>query len=108
MIEVFTVMHNQYSINGISISALMDLFNKNDNSVYEIGMIGKNKIVLKNKEENKFVKLECICNYFDTNNITDCTDIKKKVLCCEDCNGSCKDCYKKALQRLESGDMTLK
>ena len=107
MIEIFSIMQNNYCINGIDINTLMDLFNKNDNSVYEIGMIGKNKIILKNKEENKFEKLECVCNYFDTNGITDCTDIKEKVLCQKDCC-SCKDCYKCILQKLESGDIALK
>ena len=106
MIEIFSLMQSKYSINGISIDTLMDLFNRNDHSVYEIGMIGKNKIILKNKEENKFEKLECIHNYFDTDGITDCTDIKEKF-CNKDCS-SCKECYKCVLQKLESGEITLK
>ena len=106
MIELFSIIHGTYSINGISITDLNDLFNNNDTKTYEISMIGKNKIILKNKEDNKFEKLDCICNYFDINT-NDCVDIKKNITCCGDCD-SCKECYKKALQKLESGELSLK
>ena len=105
MIEIFSIMHSSHNIAGISIEELNDVFINNNSTSYVITMIGKNKIILKNKEENKFEKLDCICNYFDTNGITDCNDIKEK--CTGKCD-SCKECFKCALQKLESGDMTLK
>ena len=41
MIELFSIIHGTYSINGISITDLNDLFNNNDTKTYEISMIGK-------------------------------------------------------------------
>ncbi len=106
MIEIFSILQNAYSINGIPIEELTNVFVNNNSDTYTISMIGKNKIILKNKEENKFEKLDCICNYFDTNGITDCCDITEQF-CGGKCD-SCKECYKCALQKLESGEMTLK
>lgn len=105
MIEIFALLQNAHNINGIAIEDLTNVFVNNDSSCYVITMIGKNKIILKNKEENKFEKLDCICNYFDTDGLTDCNDIKEK--CTGKCD-SCKECFKCALQKLESGEMTLK
>ena len=107
MIEIFSILQNNYHINGIRIEDLNALFLNNDTSVYSVSMIGKNKIILKNKEENKFEKLECICNYFDTHGETECADIMQKVTCCGS-SDSCKDCFKCALRKLETGEMTLK
>lgn len=106
MIEIFSLLQNAYSINGIPIDELNKIFITNESTSYTISMIGKNKIILKNKDENKFEKLECICNYFDTNESTDCYDITEKFFG-KKCD-SCKECYKCALQKLETGDMSLK
>ena len=105
MIEIFSIMHSCQNIKGISLEELNNVFINNNSDMYIISMIGKDKIILKNKEENKFEKLDCICNYFDLKNYTECNDIKKN--CVKNCE-SCKDCFKYALQKLESGEITLK
>jgi hypothetical protein len=106
MIDIFTILANANSINGIQISDLTELFVNGNTQIYDIAMIGKGKVILKSKEENKFEKLDCICSYFDTEGLTDCTDIKEKI-CKQDC-GSCKECYKCILQKLEKGEISLK
>ena len=67
MIDIFTILQNANCINGINITELTDLFVNGNYNVYDIAMVGKGKVVLKNKTENKFEKLDCVCNYFDTN-----------------------------------------
>ena len=106
MIDIFTILANANSINGIQISDLTELFVNGNTQIYDIAMIGKGKVILKSKEENKFEKLDCICAYFDTEGLTDCTDIKEKV-CKQECS-SCKECYKCMLQKLEKGEASLK
>ncbi len=106
MIDIFTILANANCINGISISELTELFVNGNTTVYDIAMIGKGKVILKSKEENKFEKLDCICSYFDTGHCTDCTDIKQDILNTE-CS-SCKECYKCALIKLDKGELSLK
>ena len=106
MIEIFNLLKNSNKLNGIDINELTDLFVKGNSAVYDIGMIGKGKVILKNKEDNKFERLDCICTYFDTNGITDCNDIKSQIIC-ESCP-SCRECYKHALEKLEKGELSLK
>jgi hypothetical protein len=106
MIDIFTILANANSINGISITDLTDLFVNNKTNVYDIAMIGKGKVILKSKEENKFEKLDCVCSYFDTEGCTDCNDIKQNIMKIE-CS-SCKECYKCALQKLDKGELSLK
>lgn len=106
MIDIFTILQNANCINGINITELTDLFVNGNYNVYDIAMVGKGKVVLKNKTENKFEKLDCVCNYFDTNGCTECEDIKNNIMnqtCC-----SCKECYKCALIKLDKGELSLK
>jgi hypothetical protein len=106
MIDIFTILASANKINGIDITDLMDVFVNNTSTIYDISMVGKGKIILKNKEDNKFEKLDCICSYFETNGCTDCTDIKNDILKTE-C-ASCKHCFSCALKKLESGELSLK
>jgi hypothetical protein len=69
-------------------------------------MIGKGKIVLKNKQDNKFVKLDCICKCFDVGSNEGCIDIRRCIGCSD--NANCKECYKEALTKLDAGEMSLK
>lgn len=105
MKEIFTLLQDSYSIAGISIDELNKLFLNEDYSTYMVSMIGKDKIILKNKDENKFEKLECICNYFDVST-TDCITLQEQTTG-KRCD-SCKECYKCALRKLEAGEITLK
>lgn len=105
MIDIFTILKNANSIGGIDISELTNVLVNGDTQVYDIAMIGKGKIILKNKEDNKFVKLDCICSYFDTDGITDCNDLKETLV--PDCS-TCKDCFKCMLKKLEAGTASLK
>ena len=106
MKEVFEIINNCNCINNIPIDDLNKLFIENCTEVYDISMIGKGKIVLKNKQDNKFVKLDCICNCFDVGNNTDCVDIRRCIGCSD--NANCKECYKEALIKLDIGEMSLK
>lgn len=106
MIDIFTLLQNANNIAGIPISELVEVFLNNNTTNYDIAMIGKGKVILKSKTDNKFEKLDCICNYFDTDGCTDCTDIKNKIT--EKGCASCKECYKCALQKLEKGELSLK
>lgn len=106
MIDIFTLLQNANNIGGIPISELVEVFLNNNTTNYDIAMIGKGKVILKSKTDNKFEKLDCICNYFDTGGCTDCTDIKNRVTD-KNC-ASCKECYKCALQKLEKGELSLK
>jgi hypothetical protein len=108
MIDIFKILESANKINGIDINELTELFVNNNTNTYDIAMTGKGKVVLKNKEENKFEKLDCICTYFDMN-YTDCEDIKNNIIkkSCSACS-SCKECYKCALKMLEKGELSLK
>lgn len=106
MIDIFTILKNANCINGISIDELTNLFVHNNYETYDISMVGKGKVILKSKAENKFEKLDCVCNYFDTNEIVNCEDIKNDILN-QQCS-SCKECYKCALMKLEKGELSLK
>lgn len=106
MIDIFTILANANCINGIPIQDLIDLFVNGNTQIYDIAMVGKGKVILKSKEENKFEKLDCVCSCFDTDDITNCNDIKEKVLK-QSCL-SCKECYKCMLQKLEKGEASLK
>ncbi len=106
MKEIFTILQDSYSIAGISIDELNKLFLHDDHSTYTVSMIGKDKIILKNKDENKFEKLECICNYFDVET-NDCLTLSGQVTGKTSCD-SCKECFKCALRKLEAGEMSLK
>ena len=105
MKEIFTLLQDSYSIAGIPIDELNKLFLNDDYSSYAVSMIGKDKIILKNKDENKFEKLECICNYFDVGT-TDCLTLSEQMTG-RNCD-SCKECFKCALRKLEAGEITLK
>ena len=106
MIDIFTILENSNKINGIPITDLVELFVNNNTQLYDIAMTGKGKVVLKNKEENKFEKLDCICSCFETSSITDCEDIKNNIIK-QPCS-SCRECYKCALKMLERGELSLK
>ena len=56
MIDIFTILANANSINGIQISDLTELFVNGNTQIYNIAMIGKGKVILKSKEENLEVK----------------------------------------------------
>ena len=105
MIDIFTILKSANCINGIDVSELIDILINGNTQVYDVAMIGKGKIILKNKEDNKFVKLDCICNYFDTGEFTDCNDIKNTYA--KDCS-TCKECFSCMLKKLETGDASLK
>ena len=105
MIDIFTILKNANSIGGIDITELTDVLINGNTQVYDIAMIGKGKMILKNKEDNKFVKLDCICSYFDTDDITDCNDLKNTHT--SGCS-TCKDCFACMLRKLETGETSLK
>ena len=107
MIDLFTILKNKNCINGIDISELIDLLVNKNTTTYDISMVGKGKIILKNKEDNKFEKLDCICSYFDTEDLTDCNDIKEQIIKDSRCP-SCKECFTCALKKLEAGEISLK
>ena len=106
MIDIFTILENANKLNGIAITDLTELFINGNTQLYDIAMTGKGKVVLKNKEENKFEKLDCICSYFDTGSLTECEDIKNSLIK-EPCS-SCRECYKCALKMLEKGEVSLR
>lgn len=106
MIDIFTILANTNNINGIQIDSLTELFVHDNSQNYDVAMIGKGKIILKNKAENKFEKLDCVCSYFDTGGLTECADIGEKI-CKQECR-NCRECYKCMLQKLEKGEVSLK
>ena len=108
MIEIFELLRSANTIGGINVSDLNELFLNNNKTLYEISLIKKDSVILKNKETNAFEKLNCVCDYFDTNGNKDCIDIKKQLSTNDLICSSCVDCYKCALRRLEAGDITLK
>ena len=55
MKEIFTLLQDSYSIAGIPIDELNKLFLNDDYSSYAVSMIGKDKIILKNKTYLTFV-----------------------------------------------------
>lgn len=105
MKELFEIMKSCNCINNIPIDELTAIFLNQDYSQYDIAMVGKGKVVLKDKQSNKFEKLDCICNYFDIGSNTDCVDIRQCVGCSE---STCDQCYRCALKKLNTGDLSLK
>ena len=105
MIEVFNIIANNNSINNIQTTDLIDLFVKGDNSIYEISLVGKGNVILKNKNENKFEKLDCVCKYLEVQQ-QDCNDIFAAFNMPS--HTTCKECYKHFLEKLNSGEIGLK
>ena len=106
MKEIFEIINNCNCINGIPIDDLNKLFIDNCTEMYDITMIGKGKVVLKSKQDNKFVKLDCIKESFDVGNNVDCVDIKRCIGCSEGAN--CRECYRETLLKLDTGEISLK
>ena len=105
MKELFEILKSHNCINDIPIDDLINVFINEDNSQYAIAMVGKGKLVLKNKQDNKFEKFDCINNYFNISDATECSEICKSV-------GSdkmyCDKCFACALKKLNTGELNLK
>ena len=104
MIEIFSVLMNSNNINNIPTADLIDLFVKGENTIYDISLVGKGNVILKNKQENKFEKLDCVCNHFDVP-CNNCNDLLAQF---NISHATCKECYKCCLQKLNEGELTLK
>jgi hypothetical protein len=105
MKELFEILKANNCINNIPIDDLTALFVNKDNSQYDIAMVGKGKIVLKDKTNNKFEKFDCVCNYFDVGSNTECIDICKCIGCEQTL---CDRCFACASNKLNTGELNVK
>lgn len=108
MIDIFEILNGKNMIAGtFHIDDLIELFLNDSTSKYAVSMVGKGNIILKDKEDNSFKKIECCSKYFNIDDISDgdeCHRIKEVL----GCSGSCKQCYECALKKYKNGTATIK
>lgn len=105
MIDLFEIIKNNNTIEGFSFEDLKTLIDTGHANDYTITLITKDRIILKSNVDNEFKKIECVKNYFEFT-ATTCNNIKDCLGCSN--TGTCKECFKNALEQMEQGKLNKK
>lgn len=105
MIDLFEIIKANNLIGNYSIEDLTELLERNSTANYTIQLVSKNRIIIKDNTTNTLGKLECVSTYFDLG-LTDCNELKESLGCGQ--SGNCKDCFKKCLNKLQTGELSKK
>ena len=106
MIDLFDIIKANNLIGEFTPEELKNLIENGSTENYTIMLVSKNRIIIKNTVTNDLTKLDCVGRYFDLGT-SNCAEIKDSINCSEKvCN--CKDCFKKCIAKLETGEISKK